>query len=112
MGLHQDVEVVPLNLQNSNVAYLWDYIPQKRKNLGHEILFFFLTRLFYLASTIAIRIRRRVVIKTEKDPLAPSQLDFSFHFSGNQRETKRVQINCNRNGIYLFISLHTGMRDR
>lgn len=28
---HQDAKVIPLNLQKSNFAYLWDYIPKKKK---------------------------------------------------------------------------------
>jgi hypothetical protein len=30
---HQDAKVIPLNLQKSNLAYLWDYI-QKKKRLN------------------------------------------------------------------------------
>lgn len=35
---HQDAKVIPLNLQKSNFAYLWDYIPKKkRKNSIMEV---------------------------------------------------------------------------
>jgi len=30
---HQDAKVIPLNLQKSNLAYLWDYIPKKKERI-------------------------------------------------------------------------------
>ena len=51
--MEKDAKVIPLNLQKSNFAYLWDYILTKKKNSIMEvnIIAFIATALFILVYT-------------------------------------------------------------